>query len=171
MLSYRYMESAVGRLKLVADGSSLVAVLWPNDKPSRVKLDEMREDLHHPVLREAERQLAEYFNGERRTFDLPLHPRGTAFQQRVWRQLQRIPYGRTQSYGHLASAIGRGSASRAVGMANSRNPLSIVVPCHRVIGASGHLTGFAGGIEIKLKLLKLENAWLSKVPEAVPAAS
>lgn len=163
MLSYKYMESAVGRLKLVADGSSLVAVLWPNDRPSRVKLEEMQEDLHHPVLCEAERQLREYFSGERTTFDLPLHLHGTAFQQQVWQQLLRIPYGHTRSYGHLASAIGRGSASRAVGLANSRNPLSIVVPCHRVIGASGHLTGFAGGIETKTKLLKLEGARPSRI--------
>jgi methylated-DNA-[protein]-cysteine S-methyltransferase len=160
MLSYKFMESAVGRLKLVADASRLFAVLWPNDRPSRVKLTKMREDPRHPVLREAERQLTEYFNGERTTFDLPLHLHGTAFQQQVWQQLQRIPYGQTQSYGDLASAIGRRSASRAVGMANSRNPLSIVVPCHRVIGASGQLTGFAGGIETKSKLLKLEGAGL-----------
>lgn len=158
MLCYKHIDSPVGRLKLVANESSLVAVLWPNDRPTRIKLSDMHEDLHHPVLREAERQLTEYFEGERTTFELPLHVRGTTFQKRVWQQLLHIPYGHTRSYGHLALAIGRGSAARAVGLANSKNPLSIVVPCHRVIGASGKLTGFAGGIETKARLLKLEGA-------------
>lgn len=158
MLFYKHMDSPVGRLKLVADESSLVAVLWPNDRPTRIKLSDMHEELHHPVLREAERQLTEYFEGTRTIFDLPLRFRGTAFQQRVWQQLLCIPYGRTRSYGHLALEIGNGSAARAVGHANSKNPLSIVVPCHRVIGASGKLTGFAGGMETKARLLKLEGA-------------
>jgi methylated-DNA-[protein]-cysteine S-methyltransferase len=156
MLSYKHMDSPVGRLKLVAEGSSLIAVLWPNDRPHRIKLDEMREDLHHHVLGEAECQLMEYFAGERTTFQLPIHLRGTPFQKRVWQQLLSIPYGHTRSYSHLAVAIGNGSASRAVGLANSKNPLSIIVPCHRVIGASGKLTGFAGGLETKSRLLKLE---------------
>jgi methylated-DNA-[protein]-cysteine S-methyltransferase len=116
----------------------------------------MREDVHHPVLAEAERQLTQYFRGERRTFQLPIRLRGTAFQQRVWQHLLSIPYGQTRSYGQLAVAIGKGSASRAVGLANSKNPLSIIVPCHRVIGASGALTGFAGGLETKARLLTLE---------------
>lgn len=158
MLSYKHMNSAVGRLKLVAEESSLIAVLWPNEMPTRIKLDDMCEDRHHPILVEAERQLMEYFKGERTIFDLSLRFRGTAFQKRVWQHLLRIPYGHTRSYGHLALAIGNGSASRAVGLANSKNPLSIIVPCHRVIGASGKLTGFAGGIETKARLLKLEGA-------------
>ena len=157
MLSYTHMDSPVGRLKLVADESSLIAVLWPNDRPLRINLDEMWEDRHHPVLGESERQLAEYFKGERTTFELPLHLRGTAFQKQVWQELQRIPYGQTWTYGRLALAIGNGSASRAVGSANSKNPLSIIVPCHRVIGASGKLTGFAGGLETKARLLALES--------------
>ena len=158
MLAYKHMSSPIGRLKLVADGADLIAVLWPNDQPLRIKLDEMHEDLHRPVLAEAERQLAEYFTRERTTFDLPLQFQGTAFQKRVWHQLLRIPYGQTRSYGQLALAIGNGSASRAVGLANSKNPLSIIVPCHRVIGASGRLTGFAGGLETKARLLDLEGA-------------
>ena len=157
MLSYKHMDSPLGRLKLVADGWSLIAILWPNDT-TRIKLDDMRKERHHPVLGAAERQLREYFNGERTTFDLPIQFRGTGFQKRVWQQLLRIPYGHTRSYGHVALAIGNGSASRAVGLANSKNPLSIVVPCHRVIGASGSLTGFAGGIETKARLLRLEGA-------------
>lgn len=158
MLRYKHMDTPVGRLKLVADESNLIAVLWPNDMPTRVTLGGMRVDVRHPVLVEAERQLTQYFEGKRTTFDLPICPCGTDFQKRVWQQLLRIPYGQTRSYGHLAVAIGKRSASRAVGLANSRNPLSIVVPCHRVVGASGKLTGFAGGLETKAKLLKLEGA-------------
>jgi methylated-DNA-[protein]-cysteine S-methyltransferase len=158
MLSYKFMDSPVGRLKLVGNDAGLLAVLWPNDRPLRVKLDEMREDLHHPILCQAECQLTEYFKGERTAFDVPMQLRGTAFQQRVWQQLLRIPYGHTRSYGRLAAAIGNGSASRAVGRANSKNPLSIIVPCHRVIGASGRLTGFAGGLKTKEQLLVLEGA-------------
>ena len=158
MLSYKHMDSPVGRLKLVADGVHLIGVLWPNDRPLRIHLDDMQEDRCNQILCEAERQLTEYFNGVRTTFELPIHLRGTAFQKRVWQQLLQIPYGHTRSYGHLAAALGNGSASRAVGMANSRNPLSIIVPCHRVIGASGRLTGFAGGLETKAQLLELESA-------------
>jgi len=158
MMYFKHMDSTIGRLKLVADDASLVAVLWPNDNPTRVKLGTMVEDLHHPILCEAQRQLTEYFTGERTSFELPLHFHGTAFQKRVWQQLLEIPYGRTRSYGHLAKAIGNGSASRAVGLANRTNPISIIVPCHRVIGASGKLTGYAGGLETKARLLELEGA-------------
>jgi methylated-DNA-[protein]-cysteine S-methyltransferase len=158
MLFYKHMVSPIGRLTLVADSAALVAVLWPNDRPSRIKLDEMQEHHQHPVLREATRQLVEYFRGKRTEFDLPFRLRGTVFQKRVWQQLRHIPYGQTRSYGQLARAIGNGSASRAVGLANSKNPLSIIVPCHRVIGASGSLTGFAGGLENKARLLELEGA-------------
>jgi methylated-DNA-[protein]-cysteine S-methyltransferase len=156
MLSYTHMESPVGRLKLVASGQKLIAVLWPDDGPLRIRLGEMREGSGHPVLVETERQLAQYFRGERRRFELPIHFHGTAFQHRVWRQLLRIPYGETRSYGHLAVAIGNRLAARAVGLANRKNPLSIIVPCHRVIGASGLLTGFAGGVGTKARLLEFE---------------
>jgi len=158
MMSRKQMDSPVGRLTLVADDTSLVAVLWPNDSPARVKLGTMIEDRDHPILLKAERQLTEYFKGERTVFDLPLHLHGTRFQKQVWEQLLHIPYGQTCSYGHLAKAIGHGSASRAVGLANRTNPISIIVPCHRVIGASGKLTGYAGGLETKARLLELEGA-------------
>jgi methylated-DNA-[protein]-cysteine S-methyltransferase len=118
----------------------------------------MQEARQHPVLSEAERQLGQYFRGERTAFDLPIRLGGTAYQQRVWQQLRRIPFGQTRTYGQIAHAIGNRSASRAVGLANSKNPLSIIVPCHRVIGASGSLTGFAGGLHTKAKLLALEGA-------------
>jgi len=106
---------------------------------------------------ETERQLAEYFAGKRTQFDLPLDPRGTAFQKAVWRSLRQIPFGETRSYGEIASTIGAPRANRAVGAANGKNPLSIVVPCHRVIGANGALTGFGGGLETKAQLLALES--------------
>ena len=112
-----------------------------------------RVDDAHP---EATRQLQEYFDGERRQFSLPLAPRGTEFQRRVWAALAEIPYGETRSYGELATALGRPGASRAVGMANGRNPISIVVPCHRVVGANGSITGYAGGVERKVYLLDFE---------------
>ena len=115
-----------------------------------------------PLLDAAEAQLREYFAGARRTFDLPLAPHGTAFQQRVWAALRAIPYGETCTYGELAAAIGSPNASRAVGMANHRNPIPIIIPCHRVIGANGTLTGYAGGLEIKRKLLALEGITILK---------
>lgn len=109
-----------------------------------------------PLLDEAARQLAEYFDGRRREFELPLAPAGTAFRQQVWAALRDIPFGQTRTYGQIARAVGRPRACRAVGMANNRNPLPIVIPCHRVVGASGSLTGYAGGLEVKESLLRLE---------------
>ena len=120
-----------------------------------------RSDWHggdSPVLQAAEAQLREYFAGERRAFDLPLAPRGTPFQLQVWQALARIPYGSTVSYAQLAKAVGNPEAMRAVGAANGRNPLPIVLPCHRVIGADGALVGFGGGLPVKQQLLRLEGA-------------
>ena len=108
-------------------------------------------------FKEAQQQLAEYFNGQRKVFELDLDPQGTDFQKKVWKQLIKIPYGQTVSYGELARRIGNPKASRAVGMANGRNPISIIIPCHRVIGSNGSLTGFGGGIEVKQYLLDLES--------------
>ena len=113
-----------------------------------------------PLLLEAERQLGEYFSGVRREFDLPLEPAGTEFQQTVWRELRRIPYGETVSYGQLAARIGKPRACRAVGGANNRNPIAIILPCHRVVGSGGDLTGYAGGLDKKRYLLKLEGVEL-----------
>ncbi len=155
-LAWKRMESPVGRLTLVASDRGLVAVLWQNDRPSRVRLDEMAEDDRHPILIETERQLGEYFAGERKEFSLALDLRGTRFQKDVWEALLAIPFGETRNYGQLARQLGNPLATRAVGAANGRNPISIIVPCHRVIGASGKLTGFAGGLDIKARLLELE---------------
>ena len=114
------------------------------------------EQCETPLIKKAAAQLNEYFNGERKTFDFPLAPRGTEFQLTVWKALQTIPYGKTCSYGQLAAKIGNPKACRAVGMANNRNPIAIIIPCHRVIGSNGSLTGYAGGLELKDKLIRLE---------------
>lgn len=156
MLYRTTLPSPLGDLTLVADDNALVAILWPNDKVGRVRLPEATARDDHPILAAAATQLCEYFAGARTAFDLPLAPRGTDFQQAVWRALNAIPYGETRSYADIARAIGRPTATRAVGAANARNPISIVTPCHRVIGRSGALTGFAGGLAAKQHLLARE---------------
>lgn len=153
---YKSMKSPVGELTLVASDHGLAAILWEDDNPKRVPLGETVRDDQHPVLLETERQLNDYFAGHRTQFDLKLAAEGTEFQKEVWRALSTIPFGETRSYGQIANQIGRPKAVRAVGAANGRNPISIVVPCHRVIGSNGKLTGFAGGLEAKSVLLKLE---------------
>ena len=155
-LSSKTIPSPVGELTLVASDAGLVAILWENDAPGRVKLGTVIQDEAHPVLLVAESQLGEYFAGARERFDLPLDFRGTDFQKRVWAELLAIPFGETRSYGEIAVKLGRPRASRAVGAANGRNPISIVAPCHRVIGSTGNLTGFAGGLKAKEYLLGLE---------------
>lgn len=158
MKYFRRLESPVGILTLVASEARLSAVLWEHDDPHRVRLGSQRESREHPVLVEAEIQLGHYFTGERRSFDLKLDFAGTDFQLGVWNALLAIPYGQTRSYAELASAIGNARAVRAVGAANARNPISIIAPCHRVIGSSGHLVGYAGGLVAKQYLLTLEGA-------------
>jgi methylated-DNA-[protein]-cysteine S-methyltransferase len=155
-LACKMIESPIGKLKLVASDKGLVAVLWKNDSPRRVRLGEVVANEQHPVLVETERQIGEYFAGERRSFSVTLDMRGTRFQSDVWQALLSIPFGETRSYGQLAKQLGNPLATRAVGAANGRNPVSIIVPCHRVIGSSGKLTGFAGGLEAKAHLLNLE---------------
>lgn len=150
------VSSPVGTLKLVASDTGLTAILWENDRDGRVKLGAMTEQPDHPVLIETKRQLGEYFAGTRTAFDLPLDFRGTDFQKSVWAALLTIPAGETRSYAAIAAQIGRPGACRAVGAANGRNPISIIAPCHRVIGSDGSLTGFAGGLEGKRYLLELE---------------
>jgi len=152
------IRSPVGVLTLIASDDGLAAILWPNERPDRVRLDVVAEDPKHPVLRETERQLGEYFAGRRKVFELELDFAGTAFQKKVWRALLTIPFGETRSYAQIARQIGHPTAVRAVGAANGRNPISIVTPCHRVIGSNGALTGFAGGLATKEHLLRLEGA-------------
>ena len=155
---YKMIDSPVGRLKLIASADGLAAILWENDRPGRVRLDAGAEDDRHPVLVETERQLAEYFAGRRKEFTVALDLAGTPFQRKVWHALLTIPFGETRTYAQVARQIGSASAVRAVGAANGRNPVSIITPCHRVIGSTGKLTGFAGGLETKAHLLALERA-------------
>ena len=154
-LVFKHMASPVGRLRLVAGDAGLAAILWQDDDPNRVRLGAMIEG-DHSVLAETESQLGDYFAGRRESFSLPLDFRGTSFQKAVWQALLTIPFGETRSYGEIARQIGRPSASRAVGAANGRNPISIVAPCHRVLGSNGALTGFAGGLAAKDYLLDHE---------------
>jgi methylated-DNA-[protein]-cysteine S-methyltransferase len=153
---YKIVPSPIGNLKLVASDKGLAAILWENDKPRRVRVRPDTEDNKHPVLLETERQLNEYFAGKRNEFEVPLEMDGTTFQKQVWNALLEIPFGETRSYGQLAIQLGNPKATRAVGAANGRNPVAIIVPCHRVIGSSGKLTGFAGGLGAKAHLLNLE---------------
>jgi methylated-DNA-[protein]-cysteine S-methyltransferase len=144
------MPSPLGLLRLYAHADELVGVYLPDQEAPPAP------HFASPVLSQAAAQLVEYFVGERRTFDIPIAPQGTGFQALVWRALTAIPYGETRSYGALARAIGRPAASRAVGAANGKNPISIIVPCHRVIASSGELTGYAGGLAAKRWLLEHE---------------
>lgn len=154
-LVYRHIDSPVGPLLIAGDDANLLFLefLAPGDPLPR------GYEWHpgdNDVLRRTQAQLAEYFAGQRRVFDLPLSPQGTGFQRQVWWELANIPFGTTISYATLAARVGRPTATRAVGAANGRNPLSIVLPCHRVIGADGSLTGYGGGLPIKVFLLRLE---------------
>jgi len=150
------MPSPVGELTLVASDQGLTAILWENDDPDRVRLGTMIEDSNDAILMAAARELAGYFAGTLTRFTVPLDFQGTEFQKSVWAALLTIPFGETRSYGEIARQIGRPTTSRAVGAANGRNPISIIAPCHRVIGSNGALTGFAGGLEAKAFLLAIE---------------
>jgi methylated-DNA-[protein]-cysteine S-methyltransferase len=153
--AFTHFESPIGRLLLTTDGTALTGCYMEPFRKAQ-STDGWAEDATVDPLAAAVRQLDEYFAGTRRDFDLPLAFRGTPFQTRVWRELVEIPYGQTWSYGQLAKRIDKPSASRAVGLANGRNPISILVPCHRVIGADGSLTGYGGGLERKRWLLAHE---------------
>lgn len=154
-----YYETSLGTLGIADDGSALTRIFFAGEPAERG--GRLRESA---LLREAADAVAQYAAGELRTFNLPLTLRGTVFQEAVWTALQRIPYGETRSYGQLAAALGKPGAARAVGMANNRNPVAIIVPCHRVIGADGSLVGYAGGTDIKKRLLEIEQRALKKNP-------
>jgi methylated-DNA-[protein]-cysteine S-methyltransferase len=154
---FKTMKSPVGELKLVASDKGLAAVLWENDDPKRTHFGKLSQNKTHAILLESEHQLQEYFEGKRKKFSLNLDFHGTEFQKKVWQALLTIPFGESRSYGEIAKQIGNSKASRPVGAANSKNPISIIVPCHRVIGSSGKLVGFAGGLKVKEFLLKLES--------------
>jgi len=167
LVLWRTAETPVGELRLVASAKGLCAVVWPTDTAARVSvvadLDVAEQADDVPLLNDAAAQLAEYFAGDRTTFTVPLDLRGTGFQRRAWRALADIPYGETRTYAQQAMAIDRPKAVRAIGAANGRNPLSIILPCHRVIGSDGSLTGFAAGLDAKRFLLSLEG-WRDPQP-------
>ena len=162
-------DSPLGVLRLVADGDALAGV-WFREQKNAPDLSSVARGADRGVLRDARLQLAEYFAGTRRAFDLPLAPRGTPFQQRVWSALREIPFGETWSYTELASRAGHPGSPRAAGAANGRNPLGVVVPCHRVIGASGALTCYAGGLPAKRWLLTHESRDSKLPPHKTPGS-
>lgn len=155
----KIIETALGPIRLSAIAKGLTEVEFIGNSPASHDIPaeaDIQGKEAAAVLKQAEIQLKEYFEGRRKDFDLPLAARGTEFQMRVWKELQKIPYGETRTYGEIAEAIGRPKAARAIGGANNRNPLSIIVPCHRVVGKNGDLVGYASGLDLKEKLLKLE---------------
>lgn len=158
--------SPVGELTIIVSARGVRALLWEAERAGRVRVDEAVA-VADALIEETGCQLAEYFGGSRRMFDLPLDPVGTVFQQRAWHALREIPYGETVSYGTQARRLGDVGLARAVGGANGRNPISIIVPCHRVIGSSGLLTGFAAGIDTKRFLLDHERTVAHPDPQAV----
>jgi methylated-DNA-[protein]-cysteine S-methyltransferase len=156
-LHYQKMDSPVGTIHIVANDKAILTITFESCwKETKKELDGRLGDRGNEITAKAVNELTEYFAGKRKTFSLPLARKGTAFQMSAWKALERIPYGKTRTYLEQALSIKRPKAMRAVGLANSKNPFAIVVPCHRVIGASGKLTGYAGGLEIKRRLLALE---------------
>ncbi|OED43812.1 hypothetical protein ACH42_09035 [Endozoicomonas sp. (ex Bugula neritina AB1)] len=154
-MNYWLIESPFGTLLLVSDGEALKQLSFINAANFNPEMNWCKTQ--DSILKTAQTQLEEWFVGKRRIFDLPLSPEGTEFQKVIWNQLRKIPYGETRSYGDLAQAINKPTASRAVGAANGKNPIALIIPCHRVIGADGTLTGYAYGVELKEKLLALES--------------
>ena len=165
-LRYDWMQSPLGSVLLVADGDALCGVYFHDQKylpeidPAWVR------DERSPVLRATRRQLDAYFNGSRDRFELPLAPAGTPFQRAIWNAIAEVPCGATRTYADLATRVGRAGSARAAGAATGRNPLSIIVPCHRIVGSDGSLTGYAGGLERKRQLLAHERALVANVPRA-----
>jgi len=147
-----YYNTKIGRIGIEENGTAITKLNFINKEVQ----EEIIEEHETALLKEAIKQLNEYFDGKRKSFDLPLEPKGTEFQNKVWSALKEIPFGETRSYGEIAKVIGNEKAARAIGMANNKNPIAIIVPCHRVIGANGKLVGYAGGLDIKERLLKLE---------------
>lgn len=166
--AYKIIDSPAGPLKLVASEKGLAAILFRDDDPSLAPLTPIVERPNDQILLETERQLGQYFDGARREFSVPLDFHGTEFQRSVWKALLAIPFGETRSYGQIARQVGKPSASRAVGAANGRNPISIIAPCHRVIGSNGKLTGYGGGLDVKEMLLSLEAKGSGRDGDATP---
>jgi len=161
MFEFDYYKSPVGKLKLIASQKGLSGLLWEGELDERVLFGELRKNVKNKFIVTAKKQLDEYFRGNRKNFEINLDVKGTDFQKKVWQQLSQIPFGKTKSYKDIAIKIKNPKASRGVGSANRRNPVSIIVPCHRVIGSNGKLTGFAGGLNTKSWLLDFESKKLS----------
>ena len=157
---FKLIDSPVGQLRLIATDDALCLLGW--ERRNGTYPEDLSEKKDHPILLQAEQQLNEYFKGERKIFSLKLDFEGTDFQKKVWKALLLIPYGETRTYGQIAQQVGEPKAAQAVGAANGKNPIAIIAPCHRVIGGSGKLVGFGGGLKNKLRLLDLEN------PEVLP---
>ncbi|HUI99175.1 MAG TPA: methylated-DNA--[protein]-cysteine S-methyltransferase [Usitatibacter sp.] len=158
MIAWTRFETPLGTMLAIAEDDALASLDFTDAKYARAIEPAWRESPRSPLLLECARQVREYLEGRRRAFELPLAPRGTAFQRRVWMEIARIPYGGTITYGELARSSGAPGSARAAGAATGRNPIAIVVPCHRVLGSDGALTGYAGGVDRKAKLLALEGA-------------
>jgi methylated-DNA-[protein]-cysteine S-methyltransferase len=172
MIYYAWLESPVGPLLLTSDGRSLSGLYLKGQKHFPLQTEAWQESAKAFPFAQTQVQLAEYFAHQRQSFDLPLAPQGTAFQKQVWQLLTNIPFGETISYGSLAAQVGQPGAARAVGAANGRNPISIIVPCHRVIAANGKLTGYAGGVDRKQWLLVHEQGdRVSQVPASAASVS
>jgi len=159
---YKIIKSPVGILTLVTDNKSLTQIGWENPGAAFVPVADAKEDKNHPVLLQAAEELDEYFAGKRKTFTVNVDPEGTEFQKKVWKALLTIPFGKTKTYGDVAALIENPDAVRAVGGAANRNPIPVIIPCHRVIGADGKLVGFGGGLERKEYLLEIEGK--KKIP-------
>jgi methylated-DNA-[protein]-cysteine S-methyltransferase len=158
MIDYARIASPLGDILAAAESGALIGLWFEGQKYSPAIPEDWRENAASPAIVRCRKQLDEYFAGKRDRFDLPLAPRGTAYQQRIWREIAAIPFGETLSYAELAKRAGNADAARAAGAATGRNPVSIVIPCHRVVGSGGALTGYAGGLERKTRLLGLEGA-------------
>jgi methylated-DNA-[protein]-cysteine S-methyltransferase len=158
---YDFYASPYGQMLLVAGGEGLSGVYFDGQKYIPQVASQWRRDARHATLRQAKRELAEYFGGERKRFDTALAPEGTAFQRSVWKAISSVEFGKTITYGELARRAGCPGSARAAGAATGRNPIGIIVPCHRIVGSDGNLTGYAGGLDIKRALLALE----SGIPE------
>ena len=158
MTDYARIASPLGEILAAAENGAIIGLWFEGQKYFPEIPEGWRENAASPAIARCAKQLGEYFAGKRDRFDLPLAPRGTAYQQRIWREIAAIPFGKTLSYAELAKRAGNGDAARAAGAATGRNPVSIVIPCHRVIGSKGALTGYAGGLDRKTRLLGLEGA-------------
>ncbi len=164
-ITYDEMNSPVGTLTLMANSQGLHAVLWNTDRENAYYnqiIQHIPQPKNNKIILNTKKQLTEYFQGKRKTFDLPLVINGTDFQIQAWEQLKKIPYASTITYAEQAEKMGNRNKARAVGMANGRNPISIIVPCHRVIGSNGNLVGFGGGLANKEYLLKLEQSFITR---------